>query len=53
MSDQKPDSAKEVSLTDGEIVTERKLPRRAFLSTTGGSRRGGDEISRSRSSILW
>jgi hypothetical protein len=41
MSDHKPDPVKPASLTDEEIVTERKLPRRAFLSTTGVLLAGG------------
>ena len=41
MSDQKPEAVKQASLTDEEIVTERKLPRRAFLSTTGVLLAGG------------
>ena len=41
MNDQKLDGAKPISLSDEEIITERKLPRRAFLSTTGVLLAGG------------
>jgi hypothetical protein len=44
MDDQKPDAINQESLTNDEIVTERKVPRRAFLSATGVLLAGGAAV---------
>ena len=41
MADEKPTVVNSKSLTDDQIVTERKLPRRSFLSAAGTLLAGG------------
>jgi len=41
MGDQEPEAIKHASLGDSDIVTERRLHRRAFLGTTGMFLAGG------------